>query len=59
MDRKITLYFKQFFKYFKLITNDIVTALEFKVLSDESIKLSTISDNSLNPRLDYFNNSKF
>ena len=28
-------------------------------MSDESIKLSTISDNSLNPRLDYFNNSKF
>ena len=30
-----------------------------KGLSDESIKPFATSDNSLNPRLDYFNNLKF
>ena len=37
----------------------MVTAWNYKGLSDESIKSPAISYNSLNPRLDYFNNPKF
>ena len=46
-------------KHFKPLTNDIVRAWKSKGFSDESIKPPATLDNSLHPRLDYFDNSKF
>ena len=46
-------------KHFKPLTNDIVRAWKSKGFSSESIKPPATLDNSLHPRLDYFDNSKF
>ena len=51
--------FQPLIKYFKLITNNLVMLWNSKGLPDENFKLPATSDNSLNPRLDYFNNTKF
>ena len=41
--------------YFKMITNaDYISSWKSKGLSAESIKPLTTSDNSLNPRLNYY-----
>ena len=41
--------------YFKTITNtDYISSWKSKGLSSESIKPATISDNSLNPALNYY-----
>ena len=54
------LVFQPVDKYFKIPTNnDIVLAWKSKTFSNESYASPTTSDNSLNSRLDYFNNSKF
>ena len=45
-------------KYFQPTTNKMVTT-GYLGLSDESIKLPTTSDNSLNLTLNYFNKLKF
>ena len=49
-------------KYFevpRMTVNVKVMAWKSKVLLDESINPLATSDNSLNPKLDYFNNPKF
>ena len=51
--------FQPAIKYFKPITNDIARTWKSIGLTDEKIKPLATSDNSLNPRLDYFNNPKF
>lgn len=51
--------FQPGFKYFKPSKNNGVLAWKSKDLSDENIKPSATPDNSVNPRLDYFNNPKF
>ena len=49
------LVFQPISKYFTLITNtDYISSWKSKGLSDESIKPSTTSDNSLNPTLNYY-----
>ena len=45
-------------KYFKPTKNNLVLTWKIK-LSNESIKPPPTPDNSLNPKLDYFNNPKF
>ena len=46
-------------RYFKVIVNTYkVTAWKLKGLSDENIKPPSISDNSLNPRINYIDNAK-
>ena len=48
------LVFQQIYRYFKMITNtDYISSWKSKGLSAESIKPPTISDNSLNPALNY------
>ena len=42
-----------------MTVNVKVMAWKSKVLLDESINPLAASDNSLNPKLDYFNNPKF
>ena len=59
MDHKVILYFSLFIKYFKPITNKVVMTWKSKGLSSEIIKPPATSDNSLNARLDYFDNAKF
>ena len=49
------LVFQPINKYFKVISNtDYVSSCKSKGLSAESIKPPTISDNSLNPALNYY-----
>ena len=49
------LVFQPLNKYFKLITNTkYVSSWKSKGLSDESIKPPTTTDNSLNPKLNYY-----
>ena len=49
------LVFQPVFRYFKLITNtDYISSWKSKGLSDESFKPPTTSDNSLNPKLNYY-----
>ena len=46
-------------KYFKIVANTSnVTMWKSKGLSDESIKPTSTSDNSLNPRISYFVNAR-
>ena len=43
------------YRYFKVITNtDYISSWESKRLSDESIKPPATSDNSLPPKLNYY-----
>ena len=51
--------FQRIIRYFKPLTNYVVKARKSKDLPNKSIKPPATLDNSLNPRLDYFNNSKF
>ena len=54
------LLFQLVFSHFKIpINNKVVMPWKTKDWSDESIKLPAILVNSLNSRLDYFNNPKF
>ena len=49
------LVFQQMYRYFKMITNtDYISSWKSKGLSAESIKPPAISDNSLNPALNYY-----
>ena len=49
------LVFQPMYKYFKMITNtDHISSWKSKVLSAESIKPATTSDNSLTPALNYY-----
>ena len=51
--------FQQVSRYLKTVAiTSKVTALELKGLSDESIKPSSVSDNSLNAGINYFDNSR-
>ena len=51
-DTQNYLVFQPMYRYFKMITNtDYISSWKSKGLSDESIKPTTISDNSLNPAL--------
>ena len=53
------LIFQPLYWYFKMISNShYVSGWKSKGLSDESIKAPTTSDNSLNPKLSYYLNSK-
>ena len=56
---QIYLVFQSFVKYFKPIANIVIRRWKSKGWSDESIKPPATSNNSLNPRLDYYNNPKF
>ena len=58
MDRKIILYFKQMLST-KALRDEIVRAWKSNGLSGQSIKPVAPSNNSLNPRIDYFKNFKF
>ena len=43
------------YRYFQMITNtDYILSWKSKGLSDESFKLPTTSDNSLNPKLNFY-----
>ena len=54
------LVFQLVFRYFQIpANNNMVMVLKFKSLSDEVIKPLATSDNSPNPRMDYFNNPDF
>ena len=49
------LVFQPMYRYFKMITNtDYILTWKSEGLSSESIKLPTISDNSLTPALNYY-----
>ena len=58
-DMQNDLIFQPLYWYFKMISNShYVSGWKSKGLSDESIKAPTTSDNSLNPKLSYYLNSK-
>ena len=59
IDYKIILYFKHLFSFLKPIENNVVMSWKSVALSDQSIKPPATSGNSLNLRLDYFNNPNF
>ena len=53
------LIFQPLYRYFKMISSsDNVSEWKSKGLSDENIKTPTASNNSLNPKLSYYLNSK-
>ena len=53
------LIFQPLYRYFKIISNsDYVSEWKSKGSSDESITAPTTSDNSLNPKLSYYLNSR-
>ena len=55
------LVFQPVFRYVEMPTNNdnmVYMSWKSKRFSDESIQRPATSDNSLNPRLDYFNNPK-
>ena len=52
------LLFKQVSRNFKTVANTIkITVWQSKRLSDEKVKPPSTSDNSLNPGINYFDNS--
>ena len=58
-DAQNYLVFHPVLRYFNMIANtDKVTAWKLKGLSDENIKLPSISNNSLNPWISYIVNAK-
>ena len=49
------LVFQPIIRYFKIITNTkYVSSWQFKGISDETIKPPATSDNSLNPKVNYY-----
>ena len=51
--------FQQVSRYLKTVAiTSKITALEMKGLSDESVKPSSMSDNTLNAGINYFDNSR-